>query len=365
MRLLLLVATLPALGRGFPEMGRKPTAAATGAVAATGPSAAEEDEIRHQVRWILENPGPENPPGGNPWYDDGSYGPLLLRLAWHSSAHFSPVETPAGGSNGATMRFEPEIGYHDNRGLELARTILLPVLAEHPDISVSDLWILAGYEAVEALGGPRIEMAWGRIDATADQAPEICPPAERLPDWDDSTTTVREKFGRMGFDDRDIVALIGAHTVGKAHPENLGFPFRNWDNSPVRFDSQYFDFVLSKTGLGPPDWRLVVEDDRTRPGEEIRWFEPSSRGGWLMLPTDMMLRHDEGFRPHAEEFFEDEAAFHAAFAAAFKRVTELGFMFRNGSATRHGSFECARALQLRGGGGGGGSGGCPFAGRQR
>jgi hypothetical protein len=143
-----------------------------------------------------------------------------------------------------------------------------------------------------------------------------------------------------------------------------GFPFRNWDNSPIRFDSQYFDFVLSKTGIGPPDWRQVVEDDRTRPGEVIRWFEPSSRGGWLMLPTDMMLRNDPDFRVHAEEFFEDEGAFHEAFAAAFKRVTELGFMFRPGSATTYGSLNCARALQLRGSGGSSRSG-CPFAGGQR
>ena len=100
------------------------------------------------------------------------------------------------------MRFEPEIDYHDNTGLALAREILLPVQRAHPSISISDVWVLAGYEAVEALGGPRIEMAWGRVDATADQAPEICPPAERFPDWSDGLATVREKFGRMGFGDR-------------------------------------------------------------------------------------------------------------------------------------------------------------------
>ena len=227
--LALLVATLPALGLGFPDMQSRQHPARPRVQNASAswraPSPTEEEAIRARLRWILENPGPENPPGGNPWYDDGSYGPLLLRLAWHTSALYSPDEDPRGGSNGATMRFHPEIDYHDNRGLELARTILLPVKGEHPDISYSDLWILAGYEAVEALHGPRIEMAWGRVDATADQAPEICPPAERFPDWDDSSTTVREKFGRMGFNDRDIVALIGAHTVGKAHPENMGEHF--------------------------------------------------------------------------------------------------------------------------------------------
>ena len=74
------------------------------------------------------------------------------------------------------MRFSPEIRYHDNRGLELAREILLPVLEEHPGVSHSDVWVLAGYEAVEALNGPHIEMAWGRIDVRrAAEAPRLLP----------------------------------------------------------------------------------------------------------------------------------------------------------------------------------------------
>lgn len=343
-----LLLALPAVCLGFPELGQP---AFVQNASWVQPTPEEEAEIRHLIRHIMENPDPW-------WFDDGSYGPLLLRLAWHSSAHFSPAEMPRGGSNGATQRFEPEIGYHDNRGLELAREILLPVREAHPDISISDLWILAGYEAVEALSGPHIEMSWGRVDATSDQAPAICPPEERFPDWDDGATTIREKFGRMGFGDRDIVALIGAHTVGKAHPETMGFPFRNWDNSPIVFDNQFFDFVLSKTGLGPPGWDEVVEPDITRPGQDVRWFEPSSRGGWLMLPTDLLLRNDPALRVHAEEFFDDETAFHRTFAAAFKRVTEAGFMFRNTSDTRFGSFNCSRALQLRGGDAR--TGGCPF-----
>ena len=72
--------------------------------------------------------------------------------------------------------------------------ILLPVLARHPALSVSDLWVLAGYESVEALAGPRIEMSWGRLDAGADQAPEICPPAERLPDWADGASRVMSDY---------------------------------------------------------------------------------------------------------------------------------------------------------------------------
>jgi len=59
-------------------------------------------------------------------YDDGSYGPVLLRLAWHASGTFDK-ETGTGGSNGATMRFAPESDHGANAGLKAARDFLEPV----------------------------------------------------------------------------------------------------------------------------------------------------------------------------------------------------------------------------------------------
>ena len=59
-------------------------------------------------------------------YDDGSYGPVLLRLAWHASGTYDK-ETGTGGSNGATMRFNPEGGHGANAGLQAARDFLEPV----------------------------------------------------------------------------------------------------------------------------------------------------------------------------------------------------------------------------------------------
>jgi hypothetical protein len=50
--------------------------------------------------------------------------PAVLRLGWHASATYDPTTTPHGGSNGATMRFEPEATYNENRGLELAKEAL-------------------------------------------------------------------------------------------------------------------------------------------------------------------------------------------------------------------------------------------------
>lgn len=59
-------------------------------------------------------------------YDDGSYGPVLVRLAWHASGTYD-VETGTGGSNGATMRFAPEGSHGANAGLKAARDFLEPV----------------------------------------------------------------------------------------------------------------------------------------------------------------------------------------------------------------------------------------------
>jgi cytochrome c peroxidase len=59
-------------------------------------------------------------------YDDGSYGPVLLRLAWHASGTYDKV-TGTGGSNGATMRFAPESEHGANAGLNAARDFLKPV----------------------------------------------------------------------------------------------------------------------------------------------------------------------------------------------------------------------------------------------
>jgi cytochrome c peroxidase len=59
-------------------------------------------------------------------YDDGSYGPVLVRLAWHASGTYDK-ETGTGGSNGATMRFAPEGGHGANAGLKNARDFLEPV----------------------------------------------------------------------------------------------------------------------------------------------------------------------------------------------------------------------------------------------
>jgi cytochrome c peroxidase len=73
-------------------------------------------------------------------YDDGSYGPVLVRLAWHCSGTFDK-DSGNGGSNGATMRFAPESNHGANAGLDAARAKLEPIKAMFPQITYSDLWV--------------------------------------------------------------------------------------------------------------------------------------------------------------------------------------------------------------------------------
>lgn len=71
-------------------------------------------------------------------YDDGSYGPVLVRLAWHASGTYDK-ETGTGGSNGATMRFMPEGGHGANAGLSAARDFLEPVKGAYNLYAASSL----------------------------------------------------------------------------------------------------------------------------------------------------------------------------------------------------------------------------------
>lgn len=232
-------------------------------VNATGDSAYDDFAlVREEIRYILEHPEPWN-------YDDGSWGPIALRLAWHSAATWDPTppdgEPRGGAQGGASMRFEPEASYEENTGLELPRAFLEPIRALNPMLSYADIWILAGYEAVECLGGPHIPFRAGRVDVR-EGGPANSPPEERLPAAMDPTESIRAKFSRMGLDARQQVALMGAHTLGRPHAP---WPYRSWDNSPVVFDSMYFDFVLVRL---PSAMRYHDDSNNAFPAhQQTRW----------------------------------------------------------------------------------------------
>jgi cytochrome c peroxidase len=120
-----------------------------------------------------------------------------VRLAWHASGTFDPKSDTVGGSNGATMRFEPEISDGANNGLGPARARLETVKAKHPEVSYGDLWTLAAVVAIKDMGGPVIPWRAGRIDA---KPGDRVPPNGRLPDATKDAAHIRDVFvRRMGF----------------------------------------------------------------------------------------------------------------------------------------------------------------------
>lgn len=243
-------------------------------------------------------------------YDDGSYGPILLRLAWHASGTYDK-KTGTGGSNGATMRFCPESSHGANTGLNIARNFLEPVKTKFAWITYSDLWILGGVTAIQEMEGPIVPFRPGRQDKDS----TYCPPDGRLPDASEGAQHLRDIFYRMGFDDQEIVALAGAHSLGRCHPDRLGFD-GPWTYTPTYVSNQYY-------------YMLTAEFWKVRNWDGPRQFQGSSSQTLMMLPTDLALIQDEIMKPWVEKYADDNMLFFHDFSNVLVKLFELGVPFQD------------------------------------
>ncbi|XP_047943624.1 L-ascorbate peroxidase 3 [Salvia hispanica] len=213
--------------------------------------------------------------------------PIMLRLAWHDAGTYD-VNTKTGGPNGS-IRNEEEYAHGANSGLKIALEFCEQVKSKCPKITYADLYQLAGVVAVEVTGGPTVSFVPGRKDS------KISPKEGRLPDANKGVPHLKEVFYRMGLSDKDIVALSGGHTLGRAHPERSGFEGA-WTKEPLKFDNSYFQELLK--------------------GESE---------GLLKLSTDLALLDDPDFRRYVELYAKDEDAFFRDYAESHKKLSELGF----------------------------------------
>ncbi|KAL1520605.1 hypothetical protein AB1Y20_022180 [Prymnesium parvum] len=226
-------------------------------------------------------------------------GPALVRLAWQDAGTYTAADGTFGPR--ASMRFEPEASNPSNKGLQYARELLEPIKQAVPLISYADLWQLAAVVSIEMMGGPRIPFRVGRVDASG---PEECAPAGLLPGAHDTAEQLRAVFYRMGFDDLELVALMGAHTLGRCHPQYSGFN-GPWTSDPLSFDNQYYISMLNTSfSYSGSQW---------------------DADGLMMLNADMALKTDPTFRVYADLFATDQAAFFQNFSAAFSKLGELGW----------------------------------------
>jgi len=259
------------------------------------------DKVRADIADVLEDLD----------YDDGSYGPVLVRLAWHAAGTYSKVDK-TGGTNGATMRFSPEKDWGANAGLDLARQRLESVKQKYPELSYADLWVLASLVAIEEMGGPKIKFTPGRTDKPDGKA---SPPGGRLPDANLGSAHIRDIFYRMGFNDGEIVALVGGgHAIGRCHTNRSGFS-GPWTNSPTTFSNHFFV-------------KLVEFADKNQ-WTEKKWDGPKQyedpSGQIMMLPTDLALYNDPAFKKFVLLYAHDEDRFFHDFALAYEKLMNLGF----------------------------------------
>jgi len=236
--------------------------------------------------------------------------PIAARVAWHSSGTFDASDS-TGGSNGARMRFDPEMSDPANAGLNIVRDMLHEVKKRHPEVSNADLWTLAGCAAIEFMGGPKVPHKMGRTD---EDDGNFSPAPGRLPDASQGADHVRAVFRRMGFNDRETVALCGAHTVGRCHITRSGYD-GPWTHNPLQFDNAYFRNLLNLTWVKkqwPADYDGPLQ------------YTDKETGKLMMLPSDMALVEDPSFRKYVEMYAEDQSLFFADFARAFSRLMSLG-----------------------------------------
>ncbi len=240
--------------------------------------------------------------------DYGHYGPLFIRMAWHSAGTYRTADGRGGAASG-TLRFAPLNSWPDNVSLDKARRLLWPIKQKYGrKISWADLMVLTGNCALESMGLKTFGFAGGREDVwepgeiywgretewlgderyTGDRELEKPLGAVQMgliyvnpqgpngkPDPLAAARDIRETFARMAMNDEETVALIaGGHTFGKAHGAADAGQYVGPDPEGGGLEEQ---------GLG---WRNTFES-----GKGVHTITSGLEGAWTSNP----VKWDNGF----------------------------------------------------------------------
>jgi cytochrome c peroxidase len=254
------------------------------------------------------------------------------------------------------MRFEAEQNDPENAGLGKAIKLLEPIVEKYPWLSTADIWILAGYVAIEATGGPPIPFSLGRKDYSKEEAMKIygktlCPFGDgkhnpnksRLPNADLGSTAnapsgcpmhvkekptidhVRSIFTRLGFTDKETVCLIIlGHQYGRCHLEHSGYEHPWYAFGPTEYNIYAHGLgYMSVYNIGVE--RGQFQEVKTSKGKrqfnlQLGWGQEP----FMMLPTDMALWWCPKYRQHVQAYDRDRIQFRKDAARCWKKLTELG-----------------------------------------
>ncbi|MEI6345175.1 MAG: catalase/peroxidase HPI [Verrucomicrobiota bacterium] len=247
--------------------------------------------------------------------DFGHYGPLFIRMAWHSAGTYRIADGRGGGGNGS-QRFAPLNSWPDNVNLDKARRLLWPIKQKYgKKLSWADLMILTGNVALESMGFKTFGFAGGREDIWEPE--EIYWGAEKEwladqrysgdrdlenplaavqmgliyvnpegpngnPDPVAAARDIRETFARMAMNDEETVALIaGGHTFGKTHGAG---PASHVGPEPeaAPIEEQGFGWISDfRTGKGP---------DAISSGLEVTWTQTPTK--WNNYYFENLFNYD-------------------------------------------------------------------------
>ena len=268
------------------------------------------DEVKKDIHKVLHT--------SQDWWpaDYGTYGGLMIRLAWHSAGTYR-VFDGRGGSRTANQRFAPLNSWPDNGNLDKARRLLWPIKQKYGQkISWADLMCLAGNVALEDMGlptfgfgggrvdlfGPEYDTYWGKekemladerhTDGQLDKPlgavvmgliyvnPEGT--ADSVPDPLKAAKDIRETFGNMGMNDYETTALVaGGHTFGKSHGAS---PDSDLGPGPEGAEMEQQNF-----GYANPHGTGKAEDASTS-GIEGSWTQNPTQ--WNMEYVDNLFNYE-------------------------------------------------------------------------
>ncbi|MCE2936864.1 MAG: catalase/peroxidase HPI [Cyclobacteriaceae bacterium] len=260
--------------------------------------------------------------------DYGHYGPLFIRMAWHSAGTYR-ISDGRGGAGSGTQRFAPLNSWPDNTNLDKARLLLWPIKQKYGNkISWADLMILAGNCALESMGFKTFGFAGGREDVwqpeedvywgseskwlddkryTGDRELENPLAAVQMgliyvnpegpngkPDPLAAARDIRETFGRMAMNDEETVALIaGGHTFGKTH--GAADPSKYVGPEPAAAS-------IEEQGLG---WK-----NSFGPGNGAHTITSGLEGAWTTTPTQWSNNYFENLFGFEWELTKSPAGAH-------------------------------------------------------